>query len=604
VGKKQPKKGKKKAGSGKARGEVWNLEPILGGMKYEDFASIMEEKVKLFEGYRNILSPEMAPAKLLEVIKLDEEVGVLFSRISSYYSLKTSENTKDEESLAKLSALNVLNSDFHARTLFFELWFLSLDDKTAARYIDSRELSAYRQFLVNIRAFKPYTKSEEVEKILALKDVTGGDAFSSLYEIFIGGFKFDIDGRKNLTQDQAAAYYMSEKPAFREAAYRMVYGKYRDEGVLLSEIYKDIVLDWYNESVKIRGYRTPLSVRNLGNNVDDAFVETLIRVVKKNVHLNAEYFRIKHRLLNSRGQKFRHSRFHIYAPYRKVAKKYSYEESKKIVLDTFGRLDPRFAAAAKKMFDEGHVHSHPKPGKRGGAFCSTVSSRITPYVLLNHTDDAHSLSTMMHELGHGIHSLFASDKPDLLSHSKIPLAETASVFSEILLAHRMMGEFTDKEDKISLLVSMLDDHYKSIVRQVYFVILESWAHEHIKEGATRQEINDYYHSLLKEQFGNMEIPELFDSEWLYQMHIFCYPFYCYGYAWGNLLSLSLYAMYREQGKKFVDKYIEFLSAGSSRSVLDIMLAVGADPGKEEFWQKGFDIIRADLEELKRLAGKK
>jgi oligoendopeptidase F len=208
--------------------------------------------------------------------------------------------------------------------------------------------------------------------------------------------------------------------------------------------------------------------------------------------------------------------------------------------------------------------------------------------------------TMMHELGHAIHSIFSSKQPNMLSHASLPLAETASTFSETILMHRLLNESKDRDEKIALLVETIDSHYKSIIRQAYFVIFEEWAHEKIKDGVTKDEISAYYRSLLVEQFGGMDIPEIFNTEWVYIPHIFYTPFYCYAYVWGHMLSLSFYAMYKEQGQKFVDKYVEFLSSGSSKSTLDIMLAIGADPRSVAFWQKGFDVVKADVEELKRL----
>ncbi|MGV8168519.1 MAG: M3 family oligoendopeptidase [Candidatus Nanoarchaeia archaeon] len=579
---------------------VWDLKDVFAGDTYESMLKKIEASTKFIENSRKKLSKDIAPNELLKIINVLEETGVLFSRLSCYYSLKTAENTKDEDALAKLSYLSVLGSDFSTRTLFFELWFINLDDKAAARLINSKELAKYKYYLENTRAFKPYTKSEEVEKILSLKDVTGGDAFSSLYELHINSYKFAYKGKKDLTQDQLMTHYTSPDPKIREEVYKIIYSKYKEDSVFLSEIYKNIVLDWYNEVVKIRGYASPISARNMSNRIDDEAVKTFLGVVRKNAAIFAEYFKVKQEILKKRGQKFKFSRYHIYAPYLMKEKKYSYDESKKIVLETFNNFDPRFYAAAKKIFDEKHVHSHPAQGKRGGAFCMMIDNKVTPYVMLNHTGKFRDVSTMMHELGHAVHDIFSSKQINLLAHAKIPLAETASVFAETLLIKRFMAESKNKEEKIGLLVQVLDSHYQSIPRQAYFAVFENWAHEHIKDGVTKKEIDAFYRSLLVEQFGDMEIPELFDHEWNYMPHIHFTPFYVYSYAWGNLLVLSLYAMYKEQGKKFVDKYIDFLSAGASKSTTDIMLDIGADPRKEEFWQKGFDIIRQDLEELKRL----
>jgi len=586
----------------KEKGEVWNLNHILGKDTYESILNKIENNTKVIESSRKSLSSSMKPSDVFKLISLMEETGELFSRIGGFYSLKSSENTKDEDALAKLSALTMKEADFESRTMFFQLWFIELDDESALRLIKSKELKTYSYYLSRIRDFKQYTKSEEIEKILSLKDVTGGGAFSSLYDIHTNSYKFDFNGRKGQTQEEVVSFFMSPDPKLREKSYELVYQKYKEDSVFLSEIYKNIVLDWANETVKIRGYKTSISSRNLGNTIDDESINMFINVVRKNAGLFAEYFKLKHKLLNKqgKGKKFSFSRYHIYAPYLTKEKKYSFEESKKITLELFRKLDSRFYDAAKKVFEDGHIHSHPQAGKRGGAFCSTISNKITPYVLLNHTDRLWDVSTMVHELGHAIHSIFSSKQTDMLSHAKIPLAETASTFAEVLLLNDLLQNSKSEEEKKSLLLNSLDSHYRSVLRQTYFVIFEIWAHEKVKEGVTKKEMDEYYMSLLKEQFGDMDIPEIFSHEWNYIPHIHHTPFYCYGYSWGHLLVLSLYAMYKKDGKKFIEKYIEFLSAGSSDTIPNLMKIMGADSKSEAFWQKGFDIIKSEINELKKL----
>jgi oligoendopeptidase F len=583
----------------KNKGEVWNLADVFGKESYDSINKKIEENAKIIEGYRTML-PRAKPLDVLKLIQIMEETGVMFSKLESFYALKTSENTQDEESLAKLSALSMKGADFESRTMFFQLWLLSLDDATAEKLISSKELVKYEPYLRRMRLYKPYTRSEEVEQILTIKDVTGGDAFSDLYDIHTSSYKFDIGKRKGLTQEEVSAQFMSPDPKMREEAYISVYTKYKNDSVYLSEIYKNIVLDWSNEVVKIRGYKSSISARNIGNTIDDESLAMFTRVIRKNAGLISEYFKLKHKILSKGKKQFKFSRYHIYAPYETKEKIYTYEESKKIVLETFRKLDERFYLAAKKVFDEHHIHSHPKAGKRGGAFCSTVSTKITPYVLLNFTERFVDVSTMMHEIGHAIHSIFSAKQTEVLAHAKIPLAETASTFAELLLVHEMIEKTKDVEEKKSLLLYSLDQHYRSVTRQMYFVIFEMWAHEKIKDGVTKKEMDDYYYSLLKEQFGSMEIPEIFAHEWNYIPHIHHTPFYCYGYAWGHLLVLSLFAMYKKQGAKFVDKYIKFLSAGSNGSIPEIMKIVGADAKSEEFWQQGFEIIKSEIEELRKI----
>lgn len=598
------------------KGDIWELADIMKGETYESLLIKIENSVKKIEALRPKLNPSLSPSEMLDIILLFEQTDLYFSKLGAFYALKSAENTKDEEALAKMSALSMKGSDFETRSMFFQLWFIGLSDEDAARYIKSKELSKYSYYLQSMRLLKPYTRSEEVEQVLAVKDVTGGEAFANLYEIHTSEYKFAFNGEKDLTQDQVAAYFMSSDPKMREKSYELVYSKYKEDSVFLSEIYKNIVLDWSNESVKIRKYAKPISARNIGNRIDDKSVDAFLRVVRKNTGIFVEYYRLKNEILNrakpggkskdakKTGSAVPFSRYHIYAPLNLKESKYSYEDAKKIVFSVYKKFDERFYAAAKRMFEEKHIHSHPQAGKTGGAFCSMVNNATLPYVLLNHSDKLNDVFTMAHELGHAIHDQFSSKQIEFLSHAKLPLAETASIFGETLLLNKFLDESKSKEEKIALLAQFMDSHYRSIPRQAYFVLFENWAHEKIKEGVTKKEMDDYYYSLLREQFGDMEIPEVFSHEWNYIPHIHKWPFYTYAYAWGHLLSLSLYAMYKEQGKRFIDKYVEFLSAGSSAPTTDIMLAIGADPRSEAFWQKGFDIIRGQLEELKKLTSEK
>jgi len=303
------------------------------------------------------------------------------------------------------------------------------------------------------------------------------------------------------------------------------------------------------------------------------------------------------------GQKYPYSRYHLYAPFiTKTEKKYSYDDSKVLVLDTFRKFDPRFSDRAAKIFNENHVHSHPAASKRGGAFCHSVTRDITPYILLNHTDRVRDAFTMIHELGHGVHDLFAAENQvDLERHASLTVCETASVFAEMLLAERMLKESKDVEEKKYVLTQQLDNQWATIIRQAYFVIFEQYAHEQIIKGVSKDVLDEQYYVFLKEQFGDMQIPESFKHEWNYIPHIHETPFYCYSYAWGNLFVLALYDMYRKEGQGFIEKYVALLSAGGSDSPINLMKRLGIDAESEEFWQRGFDIIKTEIEELKRIA---
>ncbi|MBW3020565.1 ImmA/IrrE family metallo-endopeptidase, partial [Candidatus Woesearchaeota archaeon] len=331
--------------------------------------------------------------------------------------------------------------------------------------------------------------------------------------------------------------------------------------------------------------------------IDDKTVETLLNVIKKNKIVFQRYFKLKARLLKEKKL----SREDIYAPIKLKEKEYTYEYCKKTVLEAYKEFSEEAYKFAKEIFDLNHVHSEVMPGKLSGAFCYTVTKDISPYIMLNHTGKLRDLFTMMHEFGHGIHGRAAREQTYFTFHSSLPLAETASIFGETLLEKKMLKKISTSE-KISLLSKSLDDKYASIQRQAFFVLFEIDAHELIKHGATVDELNKLYKKNLEEQFGSsIIVPDKFKHEWKYIPHIYHSPFYCYAYVFGNLLGLALYGIYEEQGDKFVKNYMNVLKAGGSDSAYNILMKnLNINIRQEEFWQKAFDLIKEEVEELEKL----
>jgi len=583
------------------KGEVWELEPILAGKSFDEWLKIINAQVEAFKKYRALLNDKITPKKVLEIIQLKEEIYVSVGKLETYYALGFYADTKDSEALAKLGQLKQISTDISNEMMFFSLWFMHVKDDVAQKIINSQEIKQYKYYMELIVKSKPYTKSEEIERIINIKDVTGGEGYAELYNIITSNYTFQWLG-KDTSKEEIIAYYRSENPKFREKSYELMLTKYKDESTILAEIYKNVVMDWCNDGIKIRGYKNSINIRNQSYDVSDKAIETLLKVIRKNVGIFTEYFKIKYALNKKAGQKYSYSRYHLYAPFiTKNKKTYSYDSSKSYVLETYKLFDKRFYDRALQIFTEKHVHSHPTSTKRGGAFCYDMPKSMTPYILLNHTDTLKDMSTMIHELGHGVHDLFSSEKQtDTEKHASLTICETASVFSEMLMADRLLKESKNVDEKRQLIMESLDNQWATIIRQAYFVIFEQFAHEQIMKGSTKEVLDEHYYSLLREQFGDMEIPEVFKYEWNYIPHIHETPFYCYAYAWGNLFVLALYDMYRKEGKSFIDKYIDLLSAGGSDSPENLMKKLGCNPESEEFWQRGFNLVKEEIEELKKL----
>lgn len=572
---------------------AWNLSDIYAPEDREKLIEELKQKVADFKQYRNKLSPGLSTEEFMSILKDKERLIEISSKLSAYAGLWQSEDTSDSERNAHEAQISELCAHASNDVMFFSLWFKQLDDSSASKFIDAS--GKYRYYLERVRAYKPFTLKEKEEQIINIKDLTGAESIIRLYDVFTNSFMFDFQGKK-MTVEEINQFKQSPDREKRKASYDLVFSRYGSEQHVLGEVYKAIVNDWRNENITIRGFKSPIAVRNHANDVPDEAIEALLNVVRKNVPLFQEYFKLKSKLLKLDS----FDRYDLYAPYSSSEKEYGYDESKEITLKVYREFSEDTYRLAKQIFDEEHVHPFPAKGKRSGAFCYSVLKNITPYILLNHVGKLKDVFTMAHEFGHGIHGLAAKNQTQFTFHSALPLAETASIFGEMLLSQKLLKSAAEKE-KIDILVRNLDGQYASIVRQSFFVMFEVAAHAAIAEGATVEKLNKMYLDNLKEQFGDIPVADSFQHEWKYIPHIHHTPFYCYAYAFGNLLVLALYKMYKEQGESFVPKYMKLLAYGGSAAPADILKELNIDITQESFWQQGFDIIQEELNELKKLA---
>ncbi len=572
---------------------TWSLEDLFPSQESNEMKlafSDLERQAAEFERRRDQLSAQMDPEDLLEVIQQYEKITHLVYRIYNFASLSFAANTQDQAAQTFLSQVEQFAAGLENQTIFFNLWWKGLDDQAAAQL--TRIAGDYSYWLDEMRHFKPHTLTEAEEKIINIKNVTGASAFSNLYDTLTNRytFKITVDGQvKELTHGQLMVYARMHDPDLRAAAYQELYRVYAQDGPILGLIYQTLVRDWRNEQVDMRHFGTPIAARNLHNDIPDEVVETLLKVCQRNSTIFQRFFRLKASLL---GQE-RLRRYDIYAPIAKATKTYDFAAAVNMVLDSFQKFDQNIANLASQVFDQNHLDSEVRKGKRGGAFCATATPDLTPWVLVNFQGRSDDVATLAHELGHAIHSMLASHHSIFTQHACLPLAETASTFAEMVLIDRLLAEETDLSVRRDILFRQVDDAYATIMRQAYFALFERRAHEMIQAGASVDELAEAYLENLKEQFGEaVEVNDEFRWEWVSIPHIYNVPFYVYAYTFGQLLVLSLYQQFKKEGDSFKPRYLRILSAGGSAAPASVLADAGVDIYSEAFWQGGFDVVES------------
>jgi oligoendopeptidase F len=579
----------------------WSLNDLFPSANSPEMNNAFKQAEKMvadFENNREILSEDIPADTFLQIIKDLEALTRQMRLINDYAELWFTEDTQNQQAQSLAARAEQFVTEQSNKILFFTLWWKDLSEKNALRLMDVS--GDYRYWLEEMRHFKPHTLSEAEEKIINTKDLTGFAALIRLYDSITNRYTFRVavDGEeKELTRGELMSLVRLPDANLRAAAYQQQYQKYGEEGPVLGQIYQTIVRDWYNENIGLRKYKTPISARNLGNDIPDDVVDTLLDVCKKNTSVFQRFFRLKAKWLGVDTIR----RYDVYAPVAESNKKYPFEMATELVLDSFQEFDPRFAQLAQRVFAQAHIDSEVRKGKRFGAFCATVAPDLTPWVLINYQGKAEDMATLAHELGHAIHSLLASDHSIFTQHACLPLAETASTFGEMMLIDRLLAEEKDEGVRRFFLFKQVDDSYATIMRQAYFALFEKTAHEMTLQGAAVDAIADAYFENLQDQFGDsLILGEEFRWEWVSIPHIYHTPFYVYAYAFGQLLVLSLYNQFKNEGDSFKPKYIHLLSTGGSKAPMQILDEAGMDVRKPEFWQGGFDLIATMVAQLETL----
>ncbi len=580
---------------------AWSLSdlyPAADSPQMQSAFNDLEAQVAAFEERRSQLNAQLTSAEFLAILQQLEHLNRQARRVGGYASLRFAENTQDQASLAFMARADQFLSGLQNRTLFFEIWWKDLDETNAQRLM--AESGDYQYWLHVMRLYKPHTLTEPEEKIINIKNVTGSNALATLYDSITNRYtyKLVVDGAEQvLTRGELMVYVRQHDPVLRSAAYQELYRVYGQDGPILGQIYQTLVRDWRSEQMTLRKFTSPISARNLNNDIPDRVVDTLLEVAERNSGVFQRYFRLKALWLGMD----RLRRYDIYAPVAKSNKSYTFGEAAEMVLDSFGQFNPRVAGLAQRVFDQDHLDGEVRKGKRSGAFCATLTPDLTPWVLVNYQGRPDDVATLAHELGHAIHSMLAEGHSAFTQEACLPLAETASTFGEMMLVDRLLKTEQDAGVRRDLLFRQVDDAYATIMRQVFFALFERQAHEMVEQGASVDELAAAYQENLTRQFGEaVELSDEFRWEWVSIPHIYQVPFYVYAYAFGQLLVLALYQQYLAEGETFKPRYLKILEAGGSAAPAQVLSEAGIDIYSADFWQGGFDVIDQMIDQLENL----
>lgn len=579
----------------------WSLADLFPGPKSEELEAAfkqLEEQVQALELRRDELTTDIRLETFLSFVKEMEKNMLLGQKVYTFAGLYFSEDTQNQVAQNLMARVEQFVAELYNRTLFFELWWKALPEEKA------RELVAgsgdYAYWLEAMRMFIPHTLSEPEEKIINIKNVTGLSALQMVYSALTNRyvFRLEVNGeQKELTRGELMMYARDVDPDLRARAYQELYKVYGEDGSILGQIYQTLVRDWRNEQVNLRKHASPVSARNRINDIPDQVVDTLLDVCQRNAPVFQRFFRLKAKLIGM--DKLR--RYDVYAPVVKSDKTYSFEDASKMVLDAYQAFDGTFAEMAERVFAQNHLDGEVRKGKRGGAFCWPSGPDLTPWVMLNYQGKADDVSTMAHELGHAIHGMMAADHSIFTFHSNLPLAETASTFGEMVLVDYMLRHESDETVRRDILFGQMDGAYGTIMRQAYFALFERTAHDMIQKGAAVDELAEAYLQNLKDQFGDaIDVSDEFRWEWVSIPHIYDVPFYVYAYTFGQLLVLSLYQQYKQEGATFIPRYSKILATGGSKAPVQVLAEAGIDVYDANFWQGGFDVLSGLITELENL----
>ena len=589
-------------------GVAWNLRDLYEGPDdpaiTHDLDEALARATAFGERYRGTINTVggPAPAWVAGAVAEVESIVEQADKPSVYAGLLHAADSRPPAHGALVAMTQERGSTIRNQLLFFDLEWLALDEAVVRGIVNHPACAHYRHHLDSMRRYRPHMLSEPEEKLLEETANTGRRSYHRLFDEVLSAmtFEVEVDGERQTVNESGVLSLLHDpRREVRQRAARALTDGLQEQSLLLTFIFNIIAQD-HALIDRVRRYPDPMASRHLANEIDVASVDALMTACEANNDIVVDYYRLKRRLL---GLEVLHD-YDRLAPITADADVIAWPAARDLVLDAYGDFSPRMREIAEQFFVGRWIDAEVRDGKRGGAFSSSAVPSAHPYILLSYLGHARDVQTLAHELGHGVHQFLARQRGYLQADTALTMAETASVFGEMLVFDRLRRQEQSPQARLALLCAFIEEAFGTVFRQIALTRFEQRLHD-VRRGEgelSSERIGTIWHEINTALYGDsVVLTDDYRWWWAYIPHFIHSPFYCYAYGFGELLVLALYELYRERGADFVPQYLELLAAGGSDSPASLLARLGVDIQQPSFWQRGLGVLRGLVAKVQELA---